>query len=90
MTRKHKSIKKQKVVITDHAIVRYFERVLGINMDEVRYRILPPVFHEFVENSPNLKSMTVVGEVGEHVIKVINGTITTIYLPGKMARRNDN
>lgn len=30
------------ITISDHAIVRYFERVKGDNMDEIRNKILPP------------------------------------------------
>lgn len=35
-----KSRSKDEINVTDHAIVRYFERVIGLNIDEVKQKII--------------------------------------------------
>lgn len=43
------------VIVTDHSIVRYFERVLGYNIEEIRLRICPPRVKEQIKVLTNCK-----------------------------------
>jgi len=43
----------KEVVITEHAIVRYFERVLGYNLEEIKDRILPPEEKQVIKQLNN-------------------------------------
>ncbi len=40
------------VNVTDHAVIRYFERVLGYNIEDIKKKILPE------EIIPNIKQLT--------------------------------
>ncbi len=41
LTKKITALKKNNLVVTEHAIVRYLERVEGIDMEAIKERILP-------------------------------------------------
>lgn len=60
--------------ITDHAIVRYFERVLGVNIEEVKRQILP---EEDEKALLKLKAIGVV-DLGTHKITVVERRIVTV------------
>jgi len=65
---------KGKVGVSEHAIVRYFERVKGFNIDDIKDEIL---------NEEVLALLDVLGDsgkfpLGEHQIIMKNGTVTTI------------
>jgi predicted RNase H-like nuclease (RuvC/YqgF family) len=62
-----------KLVISEHAILRYFERVMGVNLDEIKKKIAPD------------SVMTAIRTVGNgtfptdtHRIRVKDGVVITI------------
>lgn len=61
------------VVVSEHAMLRYIERVLGIDLEELQQKILPP---------GNADAISSLGDgtypIGEHRIKVKSGTIVTV------------
>ncbi|GGB14969.1 hypothetical protein GCM10011380_00470 [Sphingomonas metalli] len=59
--------------VTDHAIVRYLERVHGIDMDVIRAEILTPV----VQLAEGFGCGTVIGKNGCRVM-IRDGVVTTI------------
>lgn len=65
----------QNVVITDHAVLRYLERVHGIGIEEVKEKILP-------SDSKVRQQIAEIGEgrfpVGPHRVRVRDGKVVTI------------
>ena len=68
--------------ISNHAYVRYFERVLGFDMKAVAESILPEALRENIKGV-GIKSFPVHREDGtlSHILKISGNTITTIYPP---------
>ena len=66
--------------ITDHAIVRYLERIEGFDMDQLRSRILPPTLEEMLV-SKALTTLPIHTEDGQlsHILKVHDNVITTVF-----------
>jgi hypothetical protein len=73
-----------RLTVTDHAIVRYFERVLGVDLDEVREQILPRPMRVA------LQKLKANGEFacGTHLIRVQNNRVVTI-LKEREKKRED-
>lgn len=44
-----------KVILTEHALLRYFERFLGYNLEDVRAKILTPDIERMIKFAPNGK-----------------------------------
>ncbi|WP_300408629.1 hypothetical protein [Lagierella sp.] len=65
----------ENAAVSDHAIVRYFERVLGVDLEEVSEKILPPEMEESVET---LGSGHFPINEGEFKIVVKNGVVVTV------------
>lgn len=72
MTRKHHDIK-----ISDHALVRYIERIKGISLDCIRKEILSDNLKVFIEEM----GKNGVFPMDDYKLIVREGTITTILLP---------
>lgn len=57
--------------VSDHAVLRYLERVKGFDIEAVRREIL----------SPNVQAAVAMGaravEIGSYKLIIVNGTITT-------------
>lgn len=64
------------ITISEHAIIRYFERILGLNMEEVTQKILPDKEAVLVESLGN-GHYPING--GEFKIIVRNDTVVTLY-----------
>jgi len=64
--------------ITDHAILRYLERVRGVNMDEIRAELDTPVLREAIKRNPTGR-ITINGVVFAIENKVL---VTVIYPDG--------
>ncbi len=60
--------------ITDHALVRYMERVMGLNFDDIRAEMLPPERARFIAQNPKCR---IPAGKGMHLI-VRNGTVVTV------------
>ena len=58
------------VVVTEHAMLRYIERVIGIDMDELRGKVLPP------------SAETVAMAMGGNARLPVDGTHTAIVKGG--------
>lgn len=69
--------------ISDHACVRFIERVYGIDMDEVREKILS--VEEF--NTASKLTSTFNYKKDTHTAVVENGTVVTV-LSSKMSKDN--
>lgn len=67
----------KEVVITEHAMLRYIERVMGLNMDDVRMEILPEVTEKQVQA---LRQGTFPVNDGGKGFKILvkNNTVVTI------------
>ncbi len=65
----------ENAAVSDHAIVRYFERVMGVDLEEVTDKILPPEMEESVEI---LGSGHFPVNDGEFKIVVKNGVVVTV------------
>jgi hypothetical protein len=59
----------RKVIVSEHAIVRYFERVLGYDIEDIKTQILPPDVKQLVNGT---------FQVGIHKVKVKDNTIVTV------------
>lgn len=59
--------------ITDHAIVRYLQRVKKIDMDKTREAILPKEHHKTIKSYGDGKY-----PVGNHRIVVKHGVVITV------------
>lgn len=71
------SIKKNStgVIISDHAIVRYVERVIGIDIDKIKQEICP---ESTMQNIKVLGNGTYGVNDNEFSIKVRDGTVVTL------------
>jgi len=59
--------------VSDHALVRYLERVYGIDMDAIRSEILTPV----VQIAEGFGCGTIIGKHGCRVM-IRDGVVTTV------------
>lgn len=62
--------------VTDHAIVRYLERAAGLDIDEVRRRILPPAL-EALARKGGRGTFPIPGEEGMRAV-IDNGVVVTV------------
>lgn len=69
--------------ISDHAIVRFLERVKGIDMDVIRSEMLTPA----VERAQTFGAPVVIGKNGERLL-IKNGVIITVYAKGRYQGKN--
>ncbi len=71
-----------KILISNHAVIRYFERVLGYDIEEIRNKILPDNMKAAVETLGDC-SFTVDG-----VKRIVKGKkVMTVYkMPGKIKK----
>ena len=67
------------LIFSEHALLRYFERVLGINLDEVKEKILPR--EECKKILSISKSMTY--KKDNYSLKIQNGVVLTILTDDK-------
>lgn len=72
------SQKQESVVISEHAILRYLERVAGIDRESVRAAILPPKTEEAIKK---FVSGTFPVDGQKFSVKVKNGTVVTVITP---------
>ena len=68
---------KETIVVSDHALMRYCERVLGINMDEVKEKILTESAMGLIDKLKAGDGQYPVKE-GDFVIRLKNKTVVTI------------
>lgn len=67
------------LIFSEHAFLRYFERVLGINLDEVKEKILPQEERKKILSIS--KSMTY--KKDNYSLKIQNGVVLTILTDDK-------
>jgi hypothetical protein len=65
--------KKESIYITDHAMLRFLERILFVNMEELKDKILPEKYRDLVIKS-NQKSFP----INDHKLIIKNNTIVSI------------
>lgn len=66
-------------MITDHAIVRYFERILGIDIESLKGQIIPPQAALAIKTNPNITKYTVNNDVASYSLVIEEGVVVTIY-----------
>ena len=66
------------IVISEHAYLRYFTRVLGYDLDEIRQKMISPKIETAINT---LKTGTFPGEGFK--LKVKNKTVTTVLTDGE-------
>lgn len=66
------------LVITDHAIVRYLERVLEMDITELKRKIVPKDTLERINANPTINKVIVKSELGTYHLLISDGIITTI------------
>jgi len=77
-----------KIVISDHAIVRYFERVLGFNIDEIRKIMVPESAEIYVRTFGG--GLFPIPETKDHPafkIRVRNNSVVTLLVEGKNGQK---
>lgn len=66
------------ITVSEHAIIRYIERVMGINIEDIAARILPETAQEYVEQLGNGHYPV---NQGEFKIVVKDGVVITVLTP---------
>lgn len=66
-----------KYPVTDHAVIRYCERVMGLDMDKIRREVLTPAIKTAL--SAGASSYT----DGEIIYKLAGGQVVTIFKKGE-------
>jgi len=70
---KLKAQKPKDLIVSEHAMLRYIERVMGIDLQELQERILPP------EKAMEVKAMgNCTYGMGDHRLTVKDGVIVTV------------
>lgn len=69
---------KKKVHVSDHAVVRYFERILGFDMEEVHSWILGGL-----KRLPEGLNPISKGNIKSHNVLIKNNTAITVVPPGE-------
>ena len=69
---------KANIVISEHALLRYLERVRGLDMEQLKKEILPQKTQKLIRTFRNC-GMTVTNGVGTYQVKVRNGVVTTVF-----------
>jgi len=70
---KLKSKKSNNLIISEHALLRYIERVIGIDLQEIQNKILPP---EKVEKIKAMGNCTY--GLGDHKLTIKDGIVVTV------------
>lgn len=72
------ALSKEDIVVTEHAYVRYFERVLGYDLEKVKDEILPKQDRDRLLNSFGTREW----RVGEsHKVTIRDGRVITVTPP---------
>lgn len=61
------------LIVTEHAIVRYFERILGYNMETIKNEILPSKIQELLEGTHSFEYKT-----KDHIAVVKENKVVTV------------
>lgn len=64
----------KKIVVSEHAILRYIERIMGVDLEEVRIKILPEDKKEMIKTLGNAKY-----PINGHSIVVKDNIVITVY-----------
>lgn len=56
------------LLLTEHAILRYIERVKGINIEEIKKEMIPIKLDVWIDGDLNL---------GTHILRIKNGVVVT-------------
>jgi len=67
--------------ISDHAVARYIERVLKLNINELKYQIVPTRFRDALKTMDTEHDLKfpVTTELGAYTLVINNGVVVTIY-----------
>lgn len=61
------------ISISDHAVLRYLERKINLDLDQIREKILPVKEIERIYNAGDGKY-----DIGDHRVVVVNNTVVTV------------
>jgi ribosomal protein L16/L10AE len=68
----------REIVVSEHAILRYLERIGGVNIDEVREKILSPSVRKYIDELGSGKFPQNGSETGKYRVVVKNRVVTTV------------
>ena len=77
----------ENIEVSDHAIVRYFERIIGFNIDELKETILQGDFERVIKND---KVITVYPTGSKWKPKSTPKKVVPVREKGKRIRRDKN
>jgi predicted nucleic acid-binding Zn-ribbon protein len=75
---RHFSEDTESIVVSEHAMLRYLERVQGVKREDIRKAILPPNTEAIIKK---LKSGTFPVDGQDFKLRAKNGTIITLIAP---------
>jgi len=78
LEKKKELMTQKEIVVTEHALLRYIERVLKLDLDEVRKRILSPTIRRYIDELGGGKFPQNGEETGKYKVVVKNRVVTTI------------
>lgn len=70
-------VERQEVDISDHAVLRYMQRVVGFDMDTIRAEMIPAITHKAIESLGDGKYPIELNGM-KYCAIVCGGTIVTI------------
>lgn len=68
-----------RVVVSDHAVVRYLERRYGMDLDAIRAEIVPPAVASAVAALGGTAQIDVPAKHGPHTVVVKDLVVVTVY-----------
>lgn len=71
------------IIVSEHAIIRYMQRVMGINLKELETQICPPDVSTLAKQMRSGKFPV----SGSHQVIVENGTVVTVWAEGQEEER---
>jgi chromosome segregation ATPase len=71
---------RKEIVVSEHAILRYIERVMGISIDEMKAKVLPVKTRELLKSMPSNGTFP----VDTHLVKLKDGVVVTVLAEGEV------
>lgn len=73
-----KDMTQKEIVVTEHAMLRYIERVMGVDMNAIREKILSPTIRKYIDELGSGKFPQNGEEKGKYRVVVQNRMVTTV------------
>lgn len=69
------------LMVTDHALMRYFERILGYDLEQVRNWILPPDLKKAIIKMKDGNYPVIINDKFSHRVIIQGGAVVTVTSP---------